>query len=395
MSFIVATAPGTLNTLRRITPNKRMLLPVALMALLIVPGSRQVTLQVLSDAFFQVGIFVFLSLFAFHAVASRIRGGRMAELIARYPMAELTGAALLGALPGCGGAIVVVTQFVRGNASFGAVVTVLTSTMGDAAFVLLASEPMTGLTVMAISSVVGVITGAVVNYVHPDDSVMRQPVNAGKANVACGCEDQLASPFASQFASYFFLIIAAPALTIALFMAFNVDIQAYSTVLNTSIVYGGASAAFITVVLWAINGQASAPTSTDTVSTKVQTLSANAAADTQFVLSWVVVAFLLFELPMFWFNVDMATAFDGMGVVAVLGAIAVGMLPGCGPQIMVTGLYLQGALPFAALLGNGLANDGDALFPAMALAPKAAAYATLYSAIPALVMGLGWFYFIG
>ena len=395
MSFIVATAPGPSNALRRMTPNKRMLLPVVLMALLMVPGSRQVTLQVLSDAFFQVGIFVYLSLVAFHAVASRVSGGRMAELIARYPAVELSGAALLGALPGCGGAIVVVTQFVRGNASFGAVVTVLTSTMGDAAFLLLASEPVTGLSVMAISSVVGVITGAVVNYIHQDDSVMRQPAKASNDNVACQCEGTLASPFASRFASYFFLVLAIPALIIALFMAFNVDIQAYSAVLNTSIVYGGASAAFITIVLWAINGQATAPSQPNAPAGKLQVLSAKAAADTQFVLSWVVVAFLLFELPMFWFNVDMAAAFDGMGVVAVLGAIAVGMLPGCGPQIMVTGLYLQGALPFAALLGNGLANDGDALFPAMALAPKAAAYATLYSAVPALVVGLGWFYLVG
>ena len=40
------------------------------------------------------------------------------------------GAAALGALPGCGGAIIVVTQYVTGRLSFGSVVAVLTATMG-------------------------------------------------------------------------------------------------------------------------------------------------------------------------------------------------------------------------------------------------------------------------
>lgn len=38
-----------------------------------------------------------------------------------------------------------------------------------------------------------------------------------------------------------------------------------------------------------------------------------------------------------------------------------------------------------------IANDGGALFPAIALAPRAAILATLYSAIPALIVGYGWF----
>ncbi|MEC7246114.1 MAG: putative manganese transporter, partial [Pseudomonadota bacterium] len=37
-------------------------------------------------------------------------------------------------------------------------------------------------------------------------------------------------------------------------------------------------------------------------------------------------------------------------------------------------------------------NDGDALFPAIALAPGAAVMATLYSAIPALLISYGWFF---
>ena len=54
--------------------------------------------------------------------------------------------------------------------------------------------------------------------------------------------------------------------------------------------------------------------------------------------------------------------------------------------------YLNGYIPLSAELGNAISNDGDALFPAIALAPKAAILATLYSAIPALVVAYGYFF---
>jgi hypothetical protein len=62
-------------------------------------------------------------------------------------------AAALGALPGCGGAIIVVTQYVSGRLSFGSVVAVLTATMGDAAFLLIAQQPLVGLAMAALGFV--------------------------------------------------------------------------------------------------------------------------------------------------------------------------------------------------------------------------------------------------
>ncbi len=75
-------------------------------------------------------------------------------------------------------------------------------------------------------------------------------------------------------------------------------------------------------------------------------------------------------------------------------AILVGFVPGCGPQILVTSLYLSGAMPLSAQLGNAIANDGDALFPAIAAAPRAALAASLYSALPAWVAAYGWYWLV-
>ena len=44
-------------------------------------------------------------------------------------------------------------------------------------------------------------------------------------------------------------------------------------------------------------------------------------------------------------------------------------------------------------MGNAISNDGDALFPALALAPGAAVIATLYSAVPALLIAYALMFF--
>ena len=72
----------------------------------------------------------------------------------------------------------------------------------------------------------------------------------------------------------------------------------------------------------------------------------------------------------------------------------IGFLPGCGPQILITTMYLNGLIPLSAQIGNAIANDGDALFPALAIHPKAALIATLYSAIPAIIVSYIYLFFL-
>ena len=74
-------------------------------------------------------------------------------------------------------------------------------------------------------------------------------------------------------------------------------------------------------------------------------------------------------------------------------AILFGFLPGCGPQIVVATVYLYGYIHVSADLGNAISNDGDALFPAIALAPKAAILATFYSAFPAIIVAYSYMIF--
>ena len=116
--------------------------------------------------------------------------------------------------------------------------------------------------------------------------------------------------------------------------------------------------------------------------------------ETSFVTAWVVMAFLVFELGTLWLQIDLEAVFKTHAILVPLIAALVGFIPGCGPQIIVTTLYLAGIVPFAAQIANAISNDGDALFPAIAMAPRTAILATIYTGIPALLIGYG-FYFYG
>jgi hypothetical protein len=117
------------------------------------------------------------------------------------------------------------------------------------------------------------------------------------------------------------------------------------------------------------------------------------AEETSFITAWVILAFLLFEYLDNFAGLDLEAMFNTVGVLLPMIAILIGFIPGCGPQILVTTFYINGLIPFAALIGNSIANDGDALFPAIALNPKAALLATVYSAVPAVIIAY-IFYFL-
>ena len=105
-----------------------------------------------------------------------------------------------------------------------------------------------------------------------------------------------------------------------------------------------------------------------------------------------IVAYLMYEYSFNLLGFDLTSISDSNLIYIPIIAIIIGFIPGCGPQILVTTLYLNGVIPFAALIGNAISNDGDALFPAIALTPRMAIIATLYSAIPAILISYFFLY---
>jgi hypothetical protein len=337
--------------------------------------------QALIDAYLQVSVFVGFTLFIFIGMDALTKFN-IPYVLDKTKNFHVVMASLLGALPGCGGAIVVVTQYIQGRISFGSLVAVLTATMGDAAFLLLAAEPFTGLFIFALGASVGALTGYLVDKIHGESYLQ------GNSKLKVEFK-KLHKTFVSKF-NIFWTLIFLPGFVIGLFVAFQQDLD---LILNIpkgfSLVASlGLAGAILSIFMWSLNPLSDFQCSTD----RTRNLLSRVVDTTNFVTTWVICGFLVFEIFMHITSYDLKTFFDIWLPFVPLMAILFGFLPGCGPQIVVTTFYLNGFIPLSAEIGNAISNDGDALFPAIALAPKAAIIATLYSAIPAFIFAYGYMF---
>ena len=373
---------------RFLSQNKRLLLPLFILTCLAIPQLREITMTALSDAFFQVSVFVAATLLIYYYAIEHLPQLELSYLSAKSPILEISFAAVLGALPGCGGAIIVVTQFTKGQASFGAIVAVLTATMGDAAFLLLATRPTEGLLIMGIGLVVGTFSGLLVNTIHKKD-FLRPTVQEQKHQI------KILSTNIIKISKPIWMVAIIPSLIIAFLIAFNVDFSQFGSNTSTVITLFGALMALFIVSIWALSsrGESYQEVTSEDDACNPPSKIIKVLQDTHFVTAWVVASFMLFEILVNIAGLDLKTWFVHYAYLAPLIAVLIGFLPGCGPQIIVTTLYIQGIIPFSALAGNAISNDGDALFPAIAMAPKAAVIATLYTSIPALIVGYGLYFF--
>ena len=329
----------------------------------------------------QVSVFVGFTLLIFIGLDS-LSNFDIAKFLEKSKKFHVIISSFLGALPGCGGAVIIVTQYIQGRISFGSLVAVLTATMGDAAFLLLAMEPQTGIFIFFIGAIVGICSGYIVDFVHSPNFLQDK----SKLQIKL---ETVEKTFVSNF-NKLWLFIFLPGFFIGIFTAFQIDINKYFNIPNNinliSIV--GSAGAILSIFMWSINPlsdfQCSIDKSRGYVSRVVDT--------TNFVSVWVISGFLVFELFIFFTDINLKLFFSVWLPFVPLIAILFGFLPGCGPQIVVATFYLNGFIPLSAEIGNAISNDGDALFPAIALSPKAAIIATLYSAIPAILVAYSYMF---
>ena len=327
------------------------------------------------DAYLAVSVFVGFTLMVFIGLDSLTKFN-IHSFLEKTKNFHVPIASFLGAIPGCGGAIIVVTQYIQGRISFGSLVAVLTATMGDAAFLILAMEPSTGLLIFVLGIFVGTISGYVVDLIHGHSFMMTN------SNIELEFE-KLKKTFVSKF-NIFWLILFIPGFFMGILLAFQIDVDTlFNLPTNISIVLLlGSAGAILSIFMWSLNPLSDFQCSTD----KSRGFVSRVVDTTNFVTTWVISGFLVFEIFMYFTNIDLKLFFDLWLPFVPLIAILFGFLPGCGPQIVVATFYLNGYIPLSAELGNAISNDGDALFPAIALAPKAAILATIYSAFPAIIV---------
>ena len=366
--------PAT-TQLRRIGPfkPKRLIVALILLALAVAPGLLgELTRGLMVDAYTQVSAFVATTLLVFYG-AERLFRFKIGEALKGAKGFQVPLAALLGATPGCGGAVVVVAAYSSGNVGFGAVVATLTATMGDAAFLLIATRPDVAIVVLPLSFAIGIASGWIV------DAFSREVMTA---NTSADCE---LAPLIGKvrLRDYAFFAAVAPGLLIGATQLSGADVyEVYGSFVTVVGLIGTA----IGLLIWASSIVSAMTNEKDSPLTRM-------AEETAFISVWVIGAYLAYDYIVAFTGLDLELMFTTVAPLLPLIGVVIGLIPGCGPQVLVTTLYINGLIPFSALMGNAISNDGDALFPAIALNPRAAIWATVYSTIPAMMAAYGFYFF--
>ena len=352
----------------------RLGLVFLLAVLAIWPGQvGQITRGLMHDAYVGVSVFVGATLLLVYG-SERLFRFDLGDFLRQRTRLQIPIAALLGMSPGCAGAIVVTAAYSSGNVSLGALVAALTGTMGDAAFLLIATKPMAAAVLLPVSLVAGIITGLIVDRFHKKHI-------AGRTTVSCDPRTRI-GPVRRR--DWLFLALAVPGFGLGLLDAFQVQLGAQASF--WALVWTLAGMAVLLLV-WLVSPMGAVSNPEDPPLVRV-------VEETSFITVWVLGAYLAYGYVEAFSGLDIGAMFATVAVLMPLIGTLIGFIPGCGPQILVATLYINGLVPFSALVANAISNDGDALFPAIALNPRAALIATIYTSFPAVVVGYGFYFFL-
>ena len=384
------------------------------------------------DAFLAVTVFVAAMILLFSWLQF-ITAGRFVVWIRENRSLQPVIGAMMGLTPGCGGAIIVMPMYARGYVTYGTVIATLVATLGDAAFVLIGavfqdSSYLTPVIVVhATSFVVGVLWG------YGVDSIEVTPTTPlGRLGPKFGTDEPLGEEVAKamegkdslienlpreipegwgyrvlhQGYRIWWLVTAVGLCLAILLLSWYAQDPEYSpelvwdpTTRDGIVTWVGFIGTSLSIILYVSSKNFFADDTEATIGDKLNSLDetlVHAASETAFVTFWVLIAYLVFEFGMLLSGIKESDMSEhGSGAGAVLVAATIGLIPGCGPQIIAITAYVEGIISFPALVANAISQDGDALFPLLVRHKVASIWATIHTTLPAIIVGLVFLWVMG
>ena len=371
------------------------------------------------DSFLAVTVFVAVMVFLFSWL-QYATSGRFVEYIRERKKLQPVIGALMGLTPGCGGAIVMMPMYARGYVTYGTVIATLIATLGDSAFVLIGAAVTDSsfiaplIAVHVISFIVGVTWGYLVDIcgVTPlkplgrfgptfvQDEPQNQPkVESPLDDLSREIPEGLGySILHKGYVVWWAVTLIGLVFAILLLVwsgqdaDYSLELEYNPLTMDGFITWIGLLGATLSIVLYIAQKNWFADDTEATIGDKLHSMRetmVHAASETAFVTFWVMIAYLVFEFMLLFSGLseqDMAQYGDGL--IAVMVASIIGLIPGCGPQIIAITAYTKDIISFPALAANAISQDGDALFPLLVRHKAASLWATIHTTIPAILAGI-------
>jgi hypothetical protein len=352
------------------------------------------------DTWAVIGSFVALSILVVE-LSQHVVDDRVFSWFGASERLQPVGGALLGLVPGCGGAIAVMPLYSRGKVGFGTVVATLAATAGDSAFVLLAVAPEAAVVAYGIAFATAIVAGVLVEEYGlgvdrlasalgrstatpaADGGTITNLDRTGGATCEAGSAVESSAGLRPWLVLATWWVVAGAGLFVGV-RALLLQAPVRLVLLGTDVV--GVVAAVGLALSAYVYSRGAAPRFDALGSHRVVPALWRSAAETSRIVLWVGGALLVYKLA-----VGAGLQLDSLavqaGVLAPVGAALVGAVPGCGVHVGVVTAYGEGAVPFSALVANAISQDGDAFFPLLAVDRRAAVVATVYTVVPGVVVG--------
>ncbi|MGL6104569.1 putative manganese transporter [Romboutsia sp.] len=394
----------------------------------------EIIIHASQEAFLHVGVSLALVILAFGYIDYKTKG-RLVNLLEINPMLQPIIGSILGIIPGCGGTILLIPLYTKNKVRFGTLISSLIASMGDAAFILMAVDIQKYILVSIISFITAIITGYIVDGLKLDKVLKLRE----KAEQKCNCNNyeetnlekyidekykgsthighiendevdhilhhsnkKKVSDSVYKFTHsmgyklFYLLIIVGLVFTILTndggLVHSHDHHEGISFEMIISIIGVGLSAIYMIISKKSIENSTHEIVESKYLSFKEMII--HSACESAFVITWIFVGYVVYEVGVLLIGGQevVNVLLLASGVISIFIGALLGIIPGCGIQIMFISLYSNGAIPFAALISNSISQDGDALFPLIALDKKSAFWATVLTTIPAILIGLIVYY---
>tara|TARA_B100001778_G_scaffold276038_1_gene239243 strand:- start:2 stop:1192 length:1191 start_codon:yes stop_codon:yes gene_type:complete len=379
----------------------------------------EIVVTSMRDAFLAVTVFVAAMVFLFSWL-QYATSGRFVEYIRRKKKLQPVIGALMGLTPGCGGAIVMMPMYARGYVSYGTVLATLIATLGDSAFILIGAAitdssfvaPL--IAVHAISFVTGVSWGYLVDMTGTTPhkplgrfgpSIGQEPIEAEPSDESLLEELPREEPggLGYKILHQGYLVwwsVTLIGLIFAILLLvwsgqdpdYSLELSFDPTTMDGIITWIGLIGTSLSVILYIAQKNWIGDDTEATIGDKLHSMREtmiHSASETAFVTFWVMIAYLAFEFGMLFSGIsEQSMSSYGDGFIAIIAVSIIGLIPGCGPQIIVITAYTKDIISFPALAANAISQDGDALFPLLVRHKAASLWATIHTTIPAIIVGV-------
>ena len=360
-----------------------------------------------SHAFSNVILWVVISYFFFELLNYFSKNG-FSKIIKRNKNIQPLIGAMMGSIPGSGATLFLLPLYKKKEISFASLTAAFISTMGEVAFILIAQQPILYLWMVLFSFIVAIIVGYGLHFLKIEKKFNLSDhleKDIEKEFKQCDCKDK--KNINHPIVKIVMEIIVPTIFFITWIMSlpfFIIDIievnHTYAPGHNHSspFILGLEWLFFISSIVMILafilkktifkkcekhkNVHFHKFNNKENIK-NIKHIIHDTFENSLFIFIWVFVAMLMVEVP-FRFIPSLpsnaSNMFDDIGFVIgmiFLGGI-VSILPGCGPNLIFTSWFLSIAtnaptgwtLPFAIMISNSMAQDGDSGFPLLALNRK-------------------------